>query len=166
MAKKPHMKGYQKLPFDLGAAIGAVTNGEVNGVNIGDTVNDRMWLSSVRCAYGIRDFTVGEGPIVFGVAHSDYSNTEIEEAVEAVTSWDLGDLIAREQANRKVRTIGTFALTDQGEEVLNDGKPVTTKLGWILEAGDTLQYWVLAVGGTLTTGGILEATGHANAWRR
>ncbi len=159
------MKGYQKLPFDFGGAIGAVANGKVNGVDIGDTVNDRMWLSSVKAVYAVRDFTSGEGPIVFGVAHSDYSNDEVEQAVEAITSWDLGDLIAREQANRKVRTIGTFAL-DEGEETLNDGKPVRTKLGWILEAGDTLQYWVLAVGGALTTGGILEATGHANAWRR
>ena len=165
MAKKS-MKGYQKLPFDFGGAIGAVTNGEVNGVDIGDTVNDRMWLSSVKAVYGIRDFTAGEGPITFGVAHSDYSNTEIEEAVEAVTSWDLGDLIAREQANRKVRVIGIFEIDDDGEEVLNDGKPVRTKLGWMLEAGDTLQYWVLAQSGTLTTGGVLEATGHANAWRR
>ncbi len=160
------MKGYAKLPFDFGGAMGAITNGEVNGVDIGDTVNDRMWVSSIRSTFGIRDFTVGEGPVTVFAAHSDYSNTEIEEALEAVTSWDMGDLIAREQANRKVRVIGTFTLNDQGEEVLNDGKPMRVRLGWMLEAGDTVQFGLLATSGNITTGSVLEATGHANAWRR
>ncbi len=165
MAKKRSMKGYMKLPFDFGGAVGAILNGEVNGIDIGDTVNERTWISSLRAVIGTRAFTAGEGPATLFVAHSDYSNTEIEEALEAITSWDRGDLVAREHANRKVRVIGQVLLA-VAAETLNDGKPQRIRVGMLLEEGDTLQFGLLATSGAITTGGVLEITGHANGWAR
>lgn len=164
MARK-RSKGYRKLPFDFGGAVGAISNGEVSGIDLGDTVNDRMWCSSVYATFGWRAFTAGEGPATLFVAHSDYSNTEIEEALEALTSWDQGDLIAREHARRKVRVVGVVDLVGV-DGVLNDGKPMRVRTGWMLEGGDTLQFGLLATSGAITTGGILEITGHANAYLR
>ncbi len=158
------MKGYQKLPFTESAAVGAVATGTVSATNLTDSVNARTRVSSVKATYAIRDFTAGEGPITFGWAHSDYSNTEIEEALEAANSWDRGDKVAREQANRLVRIVGGFEIEDDLEEKFAEGRMVTTKLNWTLEEGDTLKSWVYAKGGALTTGGILSIQGHANGW--
>ncbi len=164
--RKRSMAGYRKLPFQLRQGIGGIADDAFAGFNLGDSVSEKTWVSSVKAVYGLQDFTVGEGPVVLVVAHSDYSDTEVAEAIEADTAWDTGNLVAREQATRKVRVIGTFTLTDQGEEVLNDGRNITTKLGWMLETGQTIQYGIFAAGGAVTTGAAITCTGYANGWAR
>lgn len=166
MAKKRSMRGYVKLPFSLAAGVGAVSSGEFSGIDVSSTVNERTWVSSAVIMVGCHDHTVGEGPATVHAAHSDYSNTEVEEQIEATNSWDQGDLIARERANRKVRAVGILALDDQGEEILNDGRPIRVKLGFMLEEGDTVQFGVFAKGGALTAGLVLDVTGHLNGWKR
>ncbi len=160
------MAGYIKLPFQQTQDQGAISADAFAGFNLQDVVSERTWVSSVKAVYGLQDFTVGEGPAVLYVAHSDYTDAEVAEYINSVDSWDTGNLVAREQAARKVRMIGIFALRDQGEEILNDGKPLTTKVGMMLDTGDTLQYGLFAAGGTITTGAILTAVGHANGWKR
>ncbi len=155
--------GFRVLPFSVSAAAGALANGDLASTAIGSIVDDRMWLMSLAGTFAARDFTAGEGPIVCGVAHSDYSAAEIEECLEAQAAWDQSDLVAREQAKRKVRTIGTFAnvLTS---ETLNDGKEMKIKLGWMAEVGMTLQFWTWnKSGAVLTTGGIFQADGRVYA---
>ncbi len=163
MARKKNRRPLRVLPFSVSAAAGALANGDVVSTAISDTVDEKMWLASMDAIHAARDFTAGEGPIVVGVAHSDYSAAEIEECLEAQASWDASDLVAREQARRKVRTIGTFPNVASGE-VLNDGKEIRTKLGWIAEAGMTLQFWTWnKSGAALTTGGIAEHDGRVYA---
>lgn len=164
--KRRAMRTYRKLPFRLDSGWGAITDDEVARLAMTDTTNDKFWVSSCKATYAMRDFTVGEGPVNLYIAHSDYTTGEVEEAIEAISSWDQGDLIAREQANRKIRHVGVFALNDQGEEVLNDGRPLTTRLGFLLENGDTLAYHLHATGGAVTSGSLISAMGHVNAWRR
>ncbi len=164
--KKRAMSGYRKLPFQLTQSIGAITSDEFGGFNLPDAVSEKTWVSSVRASYGIHNFTVGEGPVLCYVAHSDYSDAEVAEYINSTSGWDTGNLIAREQASRKVRLIGNFQLTDQGEEVLVEGRAIHTKVGWMLETGATLQFGLFASGGTLTTGGTLTVTGFANGWAR
>ena len=165
MPRKRSMKGYVKLPFRLQGGLGAITSGQFSGIDLGDTVNERTWISSVFAAFGLQGLTVGEGPHVLYVAHSDYSNTEVEEAIKAATSWDQGDLVSREQANRKVRLIGNIG-GESADEVLNDGKPMRIRLGFMLEEGDTLQFGVFAQTGNITTGAAISVAGHANGWKR
>ena len=166
MARKRNMNKYRKLPFTESAAVGAVSTGEVSATALTDTVEETTRISSVVATYAIRDFTIDEGPITFGWAHSDYTNAEIEEALEANASWDFGDKVAREHADRLVRVVGGFDLSDIGGEKFADGKLVKTKLNWRLSEGDTLKSWVYAKGGGLSTGGILSIQGHANGWVR
>ncbi len=49
-----------------------------------DSVTEKAWLSSVKCAWALRNYTVaaGDGPIHVGVAHNDYTDAEIEAWVE------------------------------------------------------------------------------------
>ncbi len=131
--------------------------------NLDSTVVDGTFLISADLVWGLRGITPGEGPIVVGLAHSDYSAAEIEEALEAITSWDEGDKVAQERRRRKVRTVGMFS-GETATQVLNDGKPIKTKLGFAIAEGDTLAVWGWnKSGATLTTGQIITAQGGVNA---
>ncbi len=161
---RPYLKGQIEIDLALGtlAADTAVTEA------VGDTVTEQAWLSSVKCVYALQDFTAttGDGPIVVGVAHSDYTQAEIEEWIENSSSWERYDLIAQEVAKRKIRRIGTFQQLAAAEntEVLNDGRPITTKCGWMLGTGQTVQFWAYNVGLALQTGSQVQIRGHANLW--
>ncbi len=147
----------------LGQALGALATGSGIRIIPPDTVEESTWCSSVRCTYAISDWTDGadEGPLIFGIAHSDYSLPEVEEWIENTQSWSIGALPEQEIARRKIRRVGE--LGDNGE--LNDGKPVTTKCGWMLHSGDNIIWWVWNTGAqSLTTGADFTVNGHANLW--
>ncbi len=114
---------------------------------------------SVRGTWAMRAVTAGEGPIMVGVAHADYTVTEIKECIEAEAAMSRGDKIAREQADRLVRRIGTFA-NESTDEVLNDGKPITTRLNWVIADGSQINLWAYnQSGATLTTGAVVSING-------
>ncbi len=106
----------------------------------------------------------GEGPVTVGYAHSDYSVTEIKECLEAFAAIDQGDKIASEKANRLVRTVGTISARGPGGAVaggnLNDGKPVKTRLNWLINIGDSVNMFVFNESiAVLTTGSVVNAQG-------
>ncbi len=136
-----------------------------------ETVEERTLISSLVATYAMGDFTVGSdiGPIMVGIAHSDYTAAEVEEVIEATNSWTEGDLVAQEVARRKVRIIGIFSMPAAGADaVLNEGKPIKSKLNWILNAGDTLDLWAYNLGASpvATTVPDIHCQGHANLWPR
>ncbi len=115
------------------------------------------------------ELTNPQGPIVFGVAHSDYTDAEIEEVIENTASWDEGNKVQQEVAKRLVRTIGTMVGTELAgvsDVKFNKGVPVKTKLNWILTTGDTLRLWGYnkSDGALSGTAPIIRANGHANLW--
>ncbi len=151
----------------LGGTLAANT---VVGTNMDETVNERTYVSSIVATWFLDQFTplANAGPVMVGVAHSDYSDAEIEAFIETTGSWNETDQIAQEVGKRKIRIIGVFdtpidALTTV---VLNDGKPITTKLGWILTQTQTLKLWVYNVGviAFATTNPNIRAEGHVNLW--
>ncbi len=114
---------------------------------------------SVKSVWSLKGLTVGQGPIMVGYAHSDYSTTEIKEAIEASGAIDIGNKVAQEQANRLVRIVGQFS-GDAADETLNDGKPLKTKLNWAVGIGDEVsQFAYNDSGAPLTTGAEAGATG-------
>ncbi len=122
-------------------------------------VDDDTYLISADLLWSVVGFTAGEGPVVVGIAHSDYTAAEIEQWFEAAAIWDSGDLVNRENAARKCREVGTFSLVGTAE-VLNDGKPIRTPLKFRIAEGDTLQLWAFnQSNGTFTTGGEVRCSG-------
>ncbi len=114
-------------------------------------------LVSLKATWALDDLTANEGPILVGVAHGDYTAGEIEEAIEASASINKADKIAEEQANRLVRIVGV--LTSQ-VTILNDGRPVKTKLNWAIPEGIAVDFWAYNEStGTLTTGASINVAG-------
>ncbi len=142
----------------------------ISGVT--DTVNERTLISSVVATYSLAGLTPGEniGPVLVGLAHSDYTDAEIEAWVENQTGWDEGDLVSREIANRKIRRIGLFdePATANLSVALNEGRTIKTKLNWIVNQGQGLSLWAYNTGtaAIATTDPNVHMQGHANLWPR
>ncbi len=146
-------------------AIGALASKDLISAAATASPVTGMRVMSVNLTYTISNIGASDDDAFeFGLAHSDYSAAEIEECLEASGSMDVGDKIAQEQANRLVRHIGTvsgaLAGAQGGGANFNDGKPVKTKLNWLLAPGDSLVTWVRNGSTTIyTTGGFLETVG-------
>ncbi len=165
------MGRYLRGAIEDNLTLGALASKDVVKDDLADTVNERTLVSSVVAAYSLAGWTLttNDGPILIGIAHSDYTDAEIEEYLESTGSWDEGDLVQQEISKRKIRRIGIFEEpdTDTGSVTLNDGKPIKTKLNWILNQGQTLAVWAYNTGaGPITTGATVHTEGHANLFPR
>ncbi len=135
-------------------------------------VTERTLVSSIVATFSLSGFTAGDniGPIEVGVAHSDYTLAEVEAYLERSASWSEADLPAREISSRKVRRIGIFDVPATAGEALSlaNGRPVKTKLNWILTQGQGLNWYAYNQGGQplATTDPNVHINGHANLWPR
>ncbi len=162
---------YLRGTMDHKLQLATLAGNTLVGSDIGDSVNETTWVSSVKANYSIANYTpsVETGPFILGWAHSDYSDGEIEEWVEQANSWNVGDKVSQEQSRRLIRQIGTFEtlpLTVSGVESLNDGRMKTTKIGFMLESAQTLRFWVYNAGtaAVATSDPEIRVQGHANLW--
>ncbi len=161
---------YIKGRIDFSLSLSTLGPFVVIGGTIADVLEEKAWLSSVKATWALIDFTLGtaDGPIWVGVAHSDYTDAEIEAWIEAQNTWKSGDKIAQEIGRRLIRQVGVFAnlsTATAGSDVLNSGRPIRTKCGWMLTTGQTIKFWAYNSGsGTLTTGALVHVNGHANLW--
>ncbi len=166
MAKKPYRKRQRVIPLrvDHQVAILAPVTGAITATELVDTVADRMYLISLKGVYALRDNTAQDDPLYVGVAHSSYTAAQILEWYNAQGNWDQNDLIAQEQAKRKCRKIGIFA-GEVGNENLENGVEITTPLRFLVEEGESLEFFTINEGGgTRTTGGVFEI--HGTVWAK
>ncbi len=163
MAKRRPKGRYVKGAIEHEMAIGALASKDVIAALLTEVVTERTRINSVRATYTMRESTVQEGPIVVGIAHSDYNSAEIEEWIENTGSWGEGDLVAQEIGKRKIKQVGVFDLSGVVNE-LNDGLPIYTRCGWILTTGQTIRTWAYNQdeSSPITTGSDLMMLGHAN----
>lgn len=137
------MAGY--LPGNIDIDLGLGTLPTKSGVPI-DTqvVGEKRRVSSIKVTYTLSDWQVASnaGPVLVCVAHSDYTQAEIDAWIERTGAWSQADLIAEEVRRRKIRRIGIFPIpsVDGDSTVLNDGKPISTKLNWTLLTGQGLKF--------------------------
>jgi len=172
MAKRKGRKfrRYIKGRIDKLLTLGTLGPEAVVSDTINDSLEERAWLSSIKCTWALIDFSPGtqDGPLWVGVAHSDYTSAEIEAWIEQASSWKSGDKVAGEVRRRLIRQVGVFANLSPsaaGADALNDGRPIHTKCGWMLTTGQSIRFWAYNSGtGTLSTGAIIHINGHANLW--
>ncbi len=168
--RKRNFGRYLKGNIDENLSLGTLASKTLVSDTWDETVEDRARISSIVCAWSLDELTGSQGPILFGVAHSDYTDAEIEQVLENAGSWKEGSKVEQEISKRLVRIIGTFDTennsTDPADADFNDGRPVKTKLNWVLNEGDTLKMWGYNVSGTplATTAPNIRCNGHANLW--
>ncbi len=167
--RKRPMGKYLKGNIDEDLALGTLAAGALVSDAWDEAAEERTLVSSIVASWTLDNLTGGQGPLLFGVAHGAYTDAQIEEVIENAGSWSPGDLISQEIAKRKVRVIGTFTPEEAAAVVdieFNDGKPVKTKLNWVLQSDARIRMWVYNIsGGALSgTAPILRANGHANLW--
>ncbi len=162
---------YIKGTIDHTLSLGTLGPNALVGTDIADVLEEAAYLSSIRATWALDSFTLAEdaGPILVGVAHSDYTDAEIEAWVEQTTGWARGDKISREIAGRFCRRVGVLSpVTSISAVTLNDGKPITTKCGWNLTTGQTLRVWAYNVGGAALSATVpdVHCNGYANLWSK
>ena len=171
MAKKTtrrKFRRYIKGNIDDQVSIGTLAGRTLVSSGSDEQVSERTYASSLIASWSLKEVTnvANCGPLLVGFAHADYSSAEIEEVIENAASWDEGDLIAQEIAKRKVRIVGTFGNTGSATswDVLNEGRPIKTKMGWILTTGDGIRFWAYNLGTAAfaTTVPELDIQGHVN----
>ncbi len=161
------MNTYIKGNIDHVLGLGTLAANTLISSDNADSVDDSAIVTSVVATWAIDSMTVAEdqGPILVGMAHSDYTDAEIEAYVEQLTGWSKADLISREVSQRKIRTVGILGVViSNGAAFLNDGKPIKTKLNWKLAEGQTIAFWAYNVGGAALSGTApdIHINGHAN----
>ncbi len=162
------MRGY--LGGNIVNDLGLTTLPTKSGVpSVTKVVTERRRVSSIKCTYSLSDWTIAtnSGPILVCVAHSDYTQSEIEAWVERSGDWSQSDLVEAEVRDRKIRRIGIFPIpeTDFSGVTLNEGRPIRTKLNWILNTGQGLQFFCYNLGtANVVASPNFNAQGKANLW--
>ncbi len=114
---------------------------------------------SMDGTWTIDGLTVGEGPIVFGFAHGDYTVVEIKEALEGATSISIGNKVELERSRRWVRRVGVFS-GENVSEAFNDGRQWKTRLNWTIPIGTNLNMFAYNdTEANLTTGARVKFNG-------
>ncbi len=177
MARRPRRRrnfaNYIRGTMDHILAMGALGANALVSTELADKLEEAAFVSSAKATWALTGFTpaAGDGPVIVGYAHSDYTDSEIEEWVEQTTGWAQGDKVSREISGRFIRRVGVFPIPPDLDlvdtVVLNDGRLITTKLGWKLTTGQTLSIWAYNTSSSpLTSGGLVVLNGHANIWTK
>jgi len=170
---KKRYQRYLRGAVEENLSLGTLNTRTAIKLNFASVVNERTFVSSIKATWSLSEFTnaVGRGPIEVGYAHSDYSATEILEYLTQTGSWNETDQVSQEISKRKIRRVGVFQMPEAGvavttDVVLNDGKPITTKLGWILTQSQTVALWGFNSGSVAVavTTPRVRVLGHANLW--
>ncbi len=160
--RKRYNANFVVIRFSTTITLGTLASNTVISASMfgGELADRAIHLISADAYWAARGATAGNGPIIVGFAHSDYSVAEILECLTS-NALDTGDLISVERSKRLVREAGQFSnfSTDQ---VLNDGRPKRTKIGITTPTGFDYSVWAWNKSGAqLDTGQVIEVSGKA-----
>ena len=180
MGQKPKRRSrghrrYMRGTIEVEQALGALAANTGIKKAFDGVVTEKAWVSSVKSTYFLNDYTATAeaGPVSVYLAHSDYSLAEVESYIESIgsTSWDEGDLVTKEIAarGRRIKMVGQFLPLSghlPADTIgLNGGRPITTKLNFMLTTGKTVAVIFYNAGNAvLITSSNAQMLGHANLW--
>ncbi len=157
MARKGRRKfNLRRVRIAHAGTVGALASADVVANAFVDAATDTYRLMSLDASFAWSNKAEIDDGMEFGIAAGDYTAAEIEECLEANGSINSGDRIAREQANRLVRSIGTFGSSgalDNSGVVFADGRKVKTRLNWLVPIGKQPKIWIRNGSGTVYTTG-------------
>ncbi len=162
-------KGFVAIPFEGSFNLGALASDAVVSTDmLGGDLTEDFFAISCDIEAELIALTAGEGnPSMLGIAHGDYANTEIAEAL-LVKLLGPGNKIEQERARRLVRKSGTFhgdGLNTATEMAMQGRKGPgidRVKLKFMLQSGVSkgLSVFVFNKSGAVyTTGGVCKFWG-------
>ncbi len=157
---RKNRKNFTAIPFSTFITLSTLAANTVLSADLlGSALAEDLFVISVDGLWTVRGLTAGEVPLGVGLAHGDYSVTEILENLEIeVISPD--SMIEMEKAKRKVRRVGTFAEGGVTDMSLNDGKPIRSIMKFTVGNSQNISVWVRNNSGSaLTTGATLQLNG-------
>ncbi len=165
MAKRKRSRSgrnFVAIPFAGSLALGALADDAVISVQVtvGEFTDD-LFVMSLDVRFGENGHAAGEGPILLGLSHSDYTVAEIIEAID-IELLGKGDKIEQERARRLVRKFGLYDVGAVGDAVVISKDEIGRrhKLNWPIGIGNSLDLWARnKSGATLTTGQIVSFSG-------
>ncbi len=152
--------GFRAIPFNKSLTIGTLATGAVISVGLMDSdFTDDQFVISAEIFAMIRNLTVGEGPLIWGVSHGDLTDAEIAEQLVAGAP-NRDNIIEMEQARRPVRKMGIWSSV-VADDVMNDGQSFRRKIGFRVGDGNNLDMWLQskASQANLTGGASLQLMG-------
>ncbi len=126
---------------------------------VGPVFTHDFFCISADIGVAVRGLTSGEGnPMEYGVAHGDYSVSEIAENLDSNLTGPAFDMIVLERTRRKVRRGGYLKSYESGQTELNqnmDLKRIACRFQ--ISEGKAFAVWLKnKSGATLTTGAVSE----------
>lgn len=161
MARKRRIKGYEAVRINESLALGGLNDRTVvaQGLTTSPEDGHSRWNWSFEGFISIKDQTGGEGPIVVGCCHGDYTVTEVKEALEA-TDTNTEDQILLEQSRRKVRTWGIFTGKDSDGYLNNNTRSQKHKIKFSTSEGNSVSVFAYNdSGAALTAGAVVHLYG-------
>lgn len=142
-------------------ALGTLAGNTLVGADMVQAPDQEVYIISGDLNWTWNGCTAAEGPILFGVAHGDLTDAEVEACIEETYQLDRGNIIAQEVGSRPVRIIGAMSGNTAGEADFNDGKPLRSKIHiQAVEATVGLRMWAYNTSSSsLTTGSALGVYG-------
>lgn len=165
--RKVRRKGFQVMSYAVQMALGNLNDETVIAVDVfSNPFGEDFFCISADVYCGMRDHTIGQGPIQVGVAHGDYSTTEIADRIDLELT-DPDDLVQRERMFAKIRDIGMFHGLST-HETLAAGEKIRVPLKFSVGDAHDLIFWARNKdGNALTTGSVIEFFGKLyGRWQR
>ncbi len=163
MAKhsKSSRKGFVALPVSGSLALVTLGDNTVIKANLHTGLfTEDFFAISADLQVMIRNLTSGEGePTSWGVCHSDYSVTEVNEQLN-VALLGRGSKIEQERARRLVRKGGQLVHLTAEDELIPLDRSHRIKMRYMIQEGFANEIWFKnRSGSALTTGAIAEWEG-------
>ncbi len=157
----------RRVRYSKAGTVGALATKTLKGIELLPAADSKYRIMSLEYNAGWTEIVATiDGNLLFGVAHGDYTDAEIEEAIESTLSINQGNQIAREQANRLVRILGSIRgqpANANGDDIFNFGEQKKVKLNWEIPIGKKLNMWVYNDSGVIwSDGSNFNMTGRAN----
>ncbi len=152
LANRNYTKRKYHKSYRLRAVRSSASSADLNALAINTALTSSIFADPTGRPYRLISY-VGTwvfedagivGSAVVGFAHGDYTVAEIKEAIEAAGSINVGNKVEQERANRLVRIVGTLSNSAGvvADLVLNDGRPIKTRLNWLIPIGQTFNMFV------------------------
>ncbi len=157
-ARRRRRGNFRVVRVQFNISLSTLTAGTMLSSAIGIGTGQEYYAISGDITWVLEGLTPGEAAIAVGIAHGDYSVTELDEWYEA-TGVLAGDMLEKEEGKRLARDVGIFAGA-AAHETLNDGRPIRTKIKMRIQETKTLNVWVRNMGtDALTTGASVRGFG-------